>query len=184
MITTRIEQDGVLRNGAVTRVVTVADGSVSNIDIGLIEALKFDMNLSMGISKITTNTSKETLTKTYENSKLTKTEIAAKQVAGSTIYIEYTFTVKNEGEIAGFVKKVADYVPEGMEGRIPYKGNVCDTVYQIVGGLRSAMGYCGCANIDAMKKEVRFTRITNAGLMESHPHNINITKESPNYFAK
>ncbi|MBR3090802.1 MAG: IMP dehydrogenase [Bacteroidetes bacterium] len=80
--------------------------------------------------------------------------------------------------------EITKYVPEGIEGRIPYKGNVCDTVYQIVGGLRSAMGYCGCANIDAMKKEVRFTRITNAGLMESHPHNINITKESPNYFAK
>ena len=115
VITTKIEQDGTLRNGAVTRTVTVTDGSVSNIDIGLIEAMKFDLNLDMGISKITTNTSKGTDTKTYENSKLTKTEIAAKQVAGSSVYIEYTFEVKNEGEIAGYAKKVADYLPEGME---------------------------------------------------------------------
>ena len=115
VITTKIEQDGVLRNGAVTRVVTIENGSISNIDIGLIEALKFDLNLNMGISKITTNTAKGTTTKTYENSKLTKTEIAAKQVAGSSIYIEYTFTIKNEGEISGFAKKIVDYLPEGME---------------------------------------------------------------------
>lgn len=115
VITTKIEQDGVLRNGAVTRVVTVQDGSISNIDIGLIEALKFDLNLDMGISKITTNTSKGTETKTYQNSKLTKTEIGAKQVKGSSVYLEYTITVKNEGEVAGFAKKIADYIPEGME---------------------------------------------------------------------
>lgn len=115
VITTKIEQDGKLRNGAVTRVVTIEDGSVSNIDIGLIEALKFDLNLNMGISKITTNTSKGTDTKTYDNSKLTKTEIATKQVAGSSVYIEYTLTVKNEGEIPGFAKKITDYMPEGME---------------------------------------------------------------------
>ena len=115
VITTKIEQDGTLRNGAVTRVVAVVDGSVSNIDIGLIDALKFDLNLDMGISKITTNTSKGTETKTYENRKLTKTEIAAKQVAGSTVYIEYTLKVKNEGELAGYAKKIVDYMPEGME---------------------------------------------------------------------
>ncbi len=80
--------------------------------------------------------------------------------------------------------ELTKYVPEGIEGRIPYKGNVCDTVYQITGGLRSAMGYCGCADIESMKKNAQFTRITNAGLLESHPHNINITKESPNYFVK
>ena len=115
VISTKIEQDGILRNGAVTRTVTVSDVSVSNIDIGLIEALKFDLSLDMGISKITTNTSKGTETKTYENSKLTKTEIGAKQVAGSEVYLEYTLTVKNEGEVPGFVKKIADYIPEGME---------------------------------------------------------------------
>ena len=79
---------------------------------------------------------------------------------------------------------LSKYVPEGIEGRIPYKGKVCDTVYQITGGLRSAMGYCGCIDIPCMKKNAKFTRITGAGLMESHPHNINITKESPNYFVK
>ena len=115
VITTKIEENGKLRNGAVTGVVTVADGSISNIDIGLVEAMKFDLSLDMGISKITKNTSKGTETNTYENSKLTKTEIAAKQMDGSTIYIEYTLTVKNEGEVAGFAKKVADYIPEGME---------------------------------------------------------------------
>ena len=115
VISTKIEQDGKLRNGAVTRVVTVQDGSISNIDIGLADALKFDLNLDMGISKITTNTSKGTETKTYQNNKLTKTEIGAKQVQGSSVYLEYTITVKNEGEVAGFAKKIADYIPEGME---------------------------------------------------------------------
>lgn len=114
VITTKIEQDGVVRNGAVTRVVTVTDVSVSNIDIGLVEAMKFDMNLDMGISKITTQTSKGTETKTYDNIKLSKTEFSAKTVNGSSVYIEYTMTVKNEGETAGFVKKLADYIPEGM----------------------------------------------------------------------
>ncbi len=80
--------------------------------------------------------------------------------------------------------ELSKYVPEGIEGRIPYKGNVSDTVYQIIGGLRSAMGYCGCKTIEEMKQNAKFTRITGAGLMESHPHNINITKEAPNYFVK
>ncbi len=79
---------------------------------------------------------------------------------------------------------LSKYVPEGIEGRIAYKGKVSDMVYQLVGGLRSAMGYCGCSTIGDMKKHARFNRITSAGLMESHPHNINITQESPNYFAK
>ncbi len=115
VITTRIEEEGIIRNGAVTRVVTIEDGSVSNIDIGLIEALKFDLSLDMGISKITTNTSKGTETKTFDNSKLTKTEIRSKQVEGSSVYIEYTLTVKNEGEVSGYAKKIADYIPDGME---------------------------------------------------------------------
>jgi len=115
VITTKIEQDGKLRIGAVTHVITISDGSISNVDIGLVDALKFDLRLNMGISKITTNTSKGTETKTYENARLTKTEIGAKQVAGSSVYIEYTLTVSNEGEISGFAKKVADYIPEEME---------------------------------------------------------------------
>jgi IMP dehydrogenase len=72
-------------------------------------------------------------------------------------------------------------VPEGIEGRVPFKGNLSDTVYQMIGGLRAAMGYCGCCSIADMKKKAQFTRMTEAGLRESHPHNISITKEAPNY---
>ncbi len=72
-------------------------------------------------------------------------------------------------------------VPEGVEGRVPYKGIVADTVYQLMGGLRSGMGYCGTPTIEDLRKNGKFVRITNAGLKESHPHDINITKEAPNY---
>jgi len=72
-------------------------------------------------------------------------------------------------------------VPEGVEGRVPYKGPLADTVFQLMGGLRSGMGYCGCENIDELQQNSQFMRITNAGLKESHPHDIQITKESPNY---
>jgi IMP dehydrogenase len=72
-------------------------------------------------------------------------------------------------------------VPEGVEGRVPYKGSVSDTVYQMMGGLRSGMGYCGAKNIEALRKESKFIKITSAGLRESHPHDIYITKEAPNY---
>ena len=72
-------------------------------------------------------------------------------------------------------------VPEGVEGRVPYKGPVCDTVYQLMGGLRSGMGYCGAATIEELKENGTFVKITGAGLKESHPHDINITKEAPNY---
>ena len=72
-------------------------------------------------------------------------------------------------------------VPEGVEGRVPYKGPVSETIYQMMGGLRSGMGYCGCATIDELRTKARFTQITAAGLKESHPHDIYITKEAPNY---
>ena len=72
-------------------------------------------------------------------------------------------------------------VPEGVEGRVPYKGPLADTVFQLIGGLRSSMGYCGTENIQALRTRGEFIRITNAGLVESHPHDINITKEAPNY---
>ena len=72
-------------------------------------------------------------------------------------------------------------VPEGVEGRVPYKGALADTVYQMMGGLRSGMGYCGAPDIETLKATGKFVRITNAGLLESHPHDINITKEAPNY---
>ena len=72
-------------------------------------------------------------------------------------------------------------VPEGVEGRVPFKGPLSDTVYQMMGGLRSGMGYCGCGSIDELHSKAQFVRITNAGLRESHPHDIYITKEAPNY---
>ena len=75
------------------------------------------------------------------------------------------------------------FVPEGVEGRVPYKGLLAETIYQMVGGLRSGMGYVGCANLDEMHEKAQFIRITGAGLKESHPHDIQITKEAPNYSA-
>jgi len=72
-------------------------------------------------------------------------------------------------------------VPEGVEGRVPYKGALSETVFQMMGGLRAGMGYCGAANIQALRTTAQFIRITSAGLTESHPHDINITKEAPNY---
>lgn len=74
-------------------------------------------------------------------------------------------------------------VPEGVEGRVPYKGTLSDTVFQLLGGLCSGMGYCGCHNIEELRTKAQFVRITNAGLRESHPHDVYITKEAPNYSA-
>jgi len=72
-------------------------------------------------------------------------------------------------------------VPEGIEGMVPHKGPLADLVYQLVGGLRSGMGYCGCASIEELRRKARFVRVTAAGLRESHPHDVFITKEAPNY---
>ena len=73
------------------------------------------------------------------------------------------------------------FVPEGVEGRVPYKGALADTVFQMIGGLRAGMGYCGAPTIDHLRKNAEFIKITGAGLAESHPHDISITKEAPNY---
>lgn len=75
-------------------------------------------------------------------------------------------------------------VPEGVEGRVPFKGPVADTIFQLVGGIRSGMGYCGCVDIPKLHENSKFVRITGAGLKESHPHDIYITKEAPNYSAQ
>jgi IMP dehydrogenase len=80
----------------------------------------------------------------------------------------------------GDVEDVEKMVPEGIEGRVPYKGPMRNVLYQLVGGLRQAMGYCGAPGV-AELKEARFVRITGAGLRESHPHDVTITKEAPNY---
>jgi len=80
-----------------------------------------------------------------------------------------------------FQENVKKLVPEGVEGRLPYKGSVTDTIYQLMGGLRAGMGYTGCKDIEELKTKARFIRQSAAGLRESHPHDIQITKESPNY---
>lgn len=72
-------------------------------------------------------------------------------------------------------------VPEGVEGRVPYKGSVADTIFQLMGGVRAGMGYCGCGTIAELHEKAQFVKITGAGLKESHPHDIYITKEAPNY---
>ncbi|WP_046176583.1 IMP dehydrogenase [Domibacillus indicus] len=80
-----------------------------------------------------------------------------------------------------FQEDAKKFVPEGIEGRIPYKGPLSDTLYQLTGGLRSGMGYCGTKDIIALREESQFIRMTGAGLRESHPHDVQITKEAPNY---
>lgn len=79
--------------------------------------------------------------------------------------------------------EISKFVPEGIEGRVPFKGQVSETLYQLKGGLRASMGYCGCKDIATMKENARFIKITNAGIKESHPHSIRISKEAPNYFV-
>jgi IMP dehydrogenase len=72
-------------------------------------------------------------------------------------------------------------VPEGIEGRVPYKGPISEMVYQLVGGLKSGMGYCGCRTVAELQEKAKFLRITAAGLREGHVHDVIITKEAPNY---
>jgi IMP dehydrogenase len=72
-------------------------------------------------------------------------------------------------------------IPEGIEGRVPYKGPVTDTIFQLVGGLRSGMGYCGVADVEELRNDAEFVKITAGGLRESHPHDVIITREAPNY---
>jgi IMP dehydrogenase len=83
----------------------------------------------------------------------------------------------------GSIMDSRKFVPEGVEGRVPYRGSLADFTYQIVGGVRAAMGYCGCETLDQLRQHGRFVRISSASLLESHPHSIQITKESPNYSA-
>lgn len=80
-----------------------------------------------------------------------------------------------------FQEDAKKLVPEGIEGRMPYKGSLADTVHQLVGGIRSGMGYCGTKDLHTLREEAQFIRMTGAGLRESHPHQVQITKEAPNY---
>jgi IMP dehydrogenase len=101
-------------------------------------------------------------------------------------------TVRGMGSLSAMEEGSADryfqeerearkFVPEGIEARVPYKGPASDVIYQLVGGLRSGMGYCGCADIAALRTDARFVTITGGGLRESHPHDVQITREAPNY---
>ncbi len=83
-----------------------------------------------------------------------------------------------------FQENAKKFVPEGVEGRVPYRGSVSEMIYQMAGGLRSGMGYCGKATIEELRTNSEFIRITNAGLLESHPHDISISKEAPNYTVR
>ncbi|PMP84641.1 MAG: IMP dehydrogenase, partial [Chloroflexus aggregans] len=82
------------------------------------------------------------------------------------------------------VTEARKLVAEGIEGMVPFKGPLSDTVYQLVGGLRAGMGYVGAANIEALRRDARFIRITTAGQIESHPHDVVITKQAPNYSGR
>ena len=90
----------------------------------------------------------------------------------------------NEGSKDRYFQDVEDdikkLVPEGIAARVPYKGSLNEVIYQMVGGLRAGMGYCGANNIKELQ-QARFVRITNSGIIESHPHDVTITRESPNY---
>jgi IMP dehydrogenase len=101
-------------------------------------------------------------------------------------------TVRGMGSLSAMEEGSADryfqderearkFVPEGIEARVPYKGPVSDVIYQLVGGLRSGMGYCGCPDIPTLRSQAEFVRITGGGLRESHPHDVKITREAPNY---
>jgi len=81
----------------------------------------------------------------------------------------------------GDSNRLAKLVPEGIEGRVPYRGSVAMIVHQMVGGLRSGMGYCGCSTIPELQQKGKFVRISVAGLRESHVHDVIITREAPNY---
>ncbi len=84
----------------------------------------------------------------------------------------------------GGIKELSKLVPEGIEGLVPYKGELKDVIYQMMGGLRSGMGYCGCKNVDELQRNARFIQITTSGLIESHPHDLVQIKEAPNYHGR
>jgi IMP dehydrogenase len=83
-----------------------------------------------------------------------------------------------------FQDKAAKLVPEGIEGRVPHRGPLAETLYQLIGGLRSGMGYTGAADLDELRSKAVFRRVTSSGVAESHPHDVTITREAPNYMGR
>jgi len=99
----------------------------------------------------------------------------------------YFQSLEGDASTAGIAEdsnRLGKLVPEGIEGRVPYRGSVAMIVHQMVGGLKSGMGYCGCATIPDLVQKTRFVRISGAGLRESHVHDVMITREAPNYAAE
>jgi IMP dehydrogenase len=88
--------------------------------------------------------------------------------------------IVSDGDVRGG-NRLTKFVPEGIEGRVPYRGTLADMIYQLVGGLRSGMGYCGTKTIPELQQRAKFIRISGAGLRESHVHDVIITREAPNY---
>ena len=115
VIATTIEQDGKAKNAAITDIININNGSVSGIDIGLMLADSFDLELEKTVSKITVQTSKGSTTNDFNDSKLGKIEIASKYVSGAKVLVEYNIKVTNIGDISGYAKKIVDYIPEGMK---------------------------------------------------------------------
>ena len=113
-ITTKIEQDGKQRNGAVTDVISIQDLSVSNVDIGFVLADTFDLKLDKSVTKITAQNKVGTSKSEFDKTKLAKKDIAGKYIASTTVYIEYNISVSKVGDVAGYAKKIVDYIPEGM----------------------------------------------------------------------
>ena len=114
VVTTKIEQDGKKENGAVTDVISINGASVSGIDIGLVESDKFSLQLDKSISKVTVQNSQGTKTEEFDKAKLAKYDIAAKYLSGTTVYVEYTLTVTNNGDLSGYASEIVDYIPQGM----------------------------------------------------------------------
>ena len=113
-VATKIEQEGKKENGGVTDTIQINGASVSNIDIGLVQAEKFSLQLDKSITKITVQNAQGTNTETFDKTKLAKYDIAAKYLSGTTVYVEYTITATNNGDLAGFASEIVDYIPQGM----------------------------------------------------------------------
>ena len=150
-----IEIDGKTKNVAITDVIAINNGSMSGIDIGLMLADSFDLQLEKTVSKITVQTSKGTTTNNFDDSKLGKVEIASKYVSGSTVLVEYNIKVTNVGDISGYAKKIVDYIPEGMKLNTSIQSNAENWYTGSDGNLYST----ALANTELKKGESRTIKL-------------------------